>query len=345
MQEEIMRAGRLMTKDWCRLFKNSNLLLAFITVFSIVVLLSGVTLSWAADQKLKVVATVAPITNIVYNVGGNRIDLHGIVPEGVNSHTFEPAPSDAKVLAEADLIIVNGLHLELPTQSLAAKVKKKDAKVLSLGDNTISRKEWKFDFSFPESEGNPNPHLWPNIAHAMRYAELVRDALVGLDPKNKDYYAENTKKYLAQMDQLDRAIFECVRSIPEKNRKLVTYHDSFAYFAPRYGMTVIGAIQPSDFSDPTPREVARIIDQLKGEKVPAIFGSEVFPSKIVDQIGREAGAKVVDTLRDDDLPGELNDPEHTFVGMMKQNMIHMSSALGGAPACVKGIDARNVIGR
>ncbi len=174
--------------------------------------------SWAADQKIKVVTTVAPITNIVYNVGGDRIDLHGIVPGGVNSHTFEPAPSDAKVLAAADLIIVNGLHLELPTQNLASKVKKKEAKVLSLGDNTISRKEWKFDFSFPEVEGNPNPHLWPNIPHAMKYAELVRDALVSLDPKNKDYYAENTKKYLAQLSQLDKAIFECVKSIPEKNR-------------------------------------------------------------------------------------------------------------------------------
>ncbi len=323
--------------------KQLNLLMIGLFVVGLVSL--PISSPWAADRKIKVVTTVAPITNIVYNVGGNRIDLHGIVPEGVNSHTFEPAPSDAKVLAEADLIIINGLHLELPTQNLANKVKKKDAKVLSLGDNTISRKEWKFDFSFPESEGNPNPHLWPNIVYAMKYAELVRDALIGLDPKNKDYYTENAKKYLAQLAQLDKAIFECVKSIPEKNRKLVTYHDSFAYFAPRYGMTVIGAIQPSDFSDPTPREVARIIDQLKKEVVPAIFGSEVFPSKVVDQIGREAGAKVVDTLRDDDLPGAASDPEHTFVGMMKQNMIHMSSALGGDPGCAKGIDARNVIGR
>ncbi len=323
--------------------KRFNLLMIGLFVAGLMFL--PISSPWAADKKVRVVTTVSPITNIVYNIGGNRIDLHGIVPEGVNSHTFEPAPSDAKVLAEADLIIVNGLHLELPTQNLANKVKKKDAKVLSLGDNTISRKEWKFDFSFPESEGNPNPHLWPNIAHAMKYAELSRDALIGLDPKNKDDYTENSQKYLAQLTQLDKAIFECVKTIPEKNRKLVTYHDSFAYFAPRYGMTVIGAIQPSDFSDPTPREVARIIDQLKKEAVPAIFGSEVFPSKVVDQIGREAGAKVVDTLRDDDLSGAASDPEHTFVGMMKQNMIHMSSALGGDPDCVKGIDARNVIGR
>ena len=312
-------------------------------------LFGGVSLmppsSWGTDQKIKVVTTVAPITNIVYNIGGDRIDLHGIVTEGVNSHTFEPAPSDAKVLAAADLIIVNGLNLELPTQNLAGKVKKTGAKVLSLGDHTISRKEWQFDFSFPEVDGNPNPHLWPNIAYAMKYAGLVRDVLIELDPKNKIYYAENARNYQGQLDQLDRAIFGCVKSIPEKNRKLVTYHDSFAYFAPRYGMTVIAAIQPSDFSDPTPREVARIIDQLKKETVPAIFGSEVFPSKVVDQIAHEAGAKVVDTLRDDDLPGNPSHPEHTFVGMMKQNMIHMASALGGDPSCIQSLDSRNVIGR
>ena len=104
---------------------------------------------WAGEGKIKVVTTVAPITNIVYNVGGKHIDLHGLIPEGTDSHTFEPAPSDAKVLAAADLIIVNGLHLELPTQNLAAKVKKNEAKILSLGENTISRKEWQFDFSFP----------------------------------------------------------------------------------------------------------------------------------------------------------------------------------------------------
>lgn len=291
------------------------------------------------------VTTVAPITNIVYNVGGDRIELRGIVPEGVNSHTFEPAPSDAKILAAADLIIMNGLHLEIPTEKLALKVKKPATRILKLGDNTITRAEWRFDFSFPEEEGHPNPHLWPNIPHAMRYAELVRDALIELDPANADYYRDNAARFLAQLEKLDDAIFACVKTIPEKNRKLVTYHDSFAYFAPRYGMTVIGAIQPSDFSEPTPREVARIIDQLRREKVPAIFGSEVFPSKIVNQIGREAGARVIDTLRDDDLPGEADDPEHSFAGMMKQNLIILTSALGGDPSCMDGVDARNVVGR
>lgn len=295
-----------------------------------------------AMAELQVVTSVAPITNIVTNVGGRHVQVTGIVPEGVNSHTFEPAPSDAKVLRQADLIVMNGLHLELPTIKLAEKVKKAGTPILQLGDNTVSKAQWKFDFSFPEAEGHPNPHLWPNIALAMRYAEVTRDALVALDPERADDYYANTTDYLAKLAKLDAAIFDCVKSIPKANRKLVTYHDSYAYFAPRYGMTVVGAIQPSDFSEPTPREVIRIIKQLRKENVPAVFGSEVFPSRVLEQIAKEAGARYIDDLADDDLPGESDDARHTFIGMMKQNMEIMTQALGGDPRCVADIDVTNV---
>jgi zinc/manganese transport system substrate-binding protein/manganese/iron transport system substrate-binding protein len=214
---------------------------------------------------------------------------------------------------------------------------------MQLGDNAVSKSDWKFDFSFPEDQGHPNPHLWPNVALAMRYAELTRDALVKIDPANEATYYGNTTAYLAKLSKLDAAIFDCVASIPAKNRKLVTYHDSYAYFAPRYGMTVVGAIQPSDFSEPTPKEVGRIIKQLRSEQIPAVFGSEVFPSKVLKQIAKEANAKYIDELADDDLPGEASDPNHTFIGMMVNNMKIMTDALGGNNQCVAGIDATNVL--
>jgi zinc/manganese transport system substrate-binding protein/manganese/iron transport system substrate-binding protein len=296
----------------------------------------------AAAERLVVVTSVSPITNIVANVAAGRADVEGIVPEGVNSHTFEPAPSDAKKLKNADLIILNGLSLETPTIQLAQKVKKGSTQIFQLGDVAITRNDWKFDFSFPESKGHPNPHLWPNIALSMRYAEIARDIFVKVDPAHKDEYFANTTAYLAKLSKLDAAIFTCVQSIPETQRKLVTYHDSYAYFAPRYGMKVIGAVQPSDFSEPSPREVASIITQLRREQVPAVFGSEVFPSKVLEQIAKEAGAKFVDQLADDDLPGNAGDPDHTFIGMMTNNMRIMTQALGGNPACVKDVDATNI---
>src|SRR5205085_10564 len=125
------------------------------------------------------------------------------------------------------------------------------------------------------------------------------------------------------------------------NRKLLTYHDSFAYFAPRYGMTVIGAIQPADFAEPSPKEVADLINQIKAEGVPAIFGSEVFPSKVLDQIGREAGVQYIDTLRDDDMPGDPAAPEHTYFGMMLEDVATMTGALGGDPSALAAVDAAN----
>lgn len=293
-------------------------------------------------KKIKVLTTVAPITNIVRNVAGSNVELHGLIPEGSDSHTFEPVPSDVRYIAQADLIIVNGLHLEAPTMHLVDANKKKSAVVVKLADQTITRKEWVFDFSFPEDKGDPNPHLWLNVAHAMKYAELVRDALVKVDPANQAPYEANAAAYLAKLKQLDEAIMATMKTIPEKNRKLVTYHDSWAYFCPRYGCKVIGAVQPSDFAQPTPQDMVALIKQLKAEAVPAIFGSEVFPSKVLDQIGREAGVKFIDTLRDDDLPGELDAPEHTYVGMMKENVETMARALGGDPSPLAAIDPANV---
>jgi manganese/iron transport system substrate-binding protein len=288
------------------------------------------TLSGGAD-KLDVATTVAPISSIARNVGGDRIRLRGVIPDATNSHTFEPAPSDAQTLAKADLIVVNGLHLEQPTLDLAEASKRADAQVRMLGDRTITRDEWLFDFSFPESEGDPNPHLWMDVKYALRYAELIRDWFSEMDPPNATDYAANFAAYKARLDQLDGLIRQGVASVPEANRKLLTYHDSWAYWAREYGFKVIGAVQASDFSDPSPQEVANLIDQIKAENVPAVFGSEVFPSPVLEQIAKESGAKFVDELRDDEPPGDQNAPEHTYLGMVKNDMEVMIGALGGDP--------------
>jgi ABC-type Zn uptake system ZnuABC Zn-binding protein ZnuA len=290
------------------------------------------------DGRLRVVTTVAPLADLVRQIAGDRVRLVQLVPDGADSHTFEPHPSDARALQEADLIILNGLHLEMPTQRLADANRRPEAQVLLLGDSTIARDEWVFDFSFPESEGDPNPHLWLDPLYARRYVELIRDKLVELDQANAEYYRQNAAQLLERLARLDVAIGQAVQSVPENRRKLLTYHDSWAYFARRYGLRVIGAIQPSDFSEPSPREVAALVDQVRTENVPAIFGSEVFPSRVLEAIGRETGARYVDTLRDDALPGEPDAPNHTYLGMMLENMRTIFSALGGRVDVFDGID-------
>ena len=294
------------------------------------------------DTRLKVVTTVSPITSIVENIGGPRISLEGVVPEGVNSHTFEPTPSMAKLMAGADLIIINGLFLEEPTLALAESNKKDDAVILALGDRSVTPDEWQFDFTFPESAGHPNPHLWPDPNLGLRYAELVQDRLAALDPDNAAYYAGNLEIFRGKVEKMDQAIRAAVATVPEGNRKLLTYHDSWAYFAKQYGMEVIGAVQPSNFSQPSVREVAELIDQVKELGLPAVFGSEVFSSDVLEAIASEADAQFIDDLADDDLPGKPGDPGHTYLGLMKQNLTAMIPALGGDASVVAGLDIRNV---
>ena len=292
----------------------------------------------AENDGLLVVTTVAPLRNIIEEVGGDRISVVALVPEGTNSHTFDPPPSAVGEIEEADLIIINGLNLELPTLELAEANASDDTPIVLLGNLAVSPDEYVFDFSFPEEGGNPNPHLWTAPHLAVEYAEIVRGELSKVDPDGADYYANNAERLIARLWELDDAIADATATIPEAHRKLITYHDSFPYFAPRYGLEIIGAIQPSDFSEPSPREVADLIQQIREAGVPAIFGSEVFPSEVLDTIASEAGAVQVSTLSDDDLPGEPGDPENTLVGMMVENVRTMVTVLGGDASALDGFE-------
>ncbi|TMB95214.1 MAG: zinc ABC transporter substrate-binding protein [Chloroflexi bacterium] len=301
--------------------------------------------SGESNKKLNVVTTVAPLTNIVKNIGGDRIDLTGIIPDGVDSHTFEPRPENAKQLANADIFIMNGAHLEGSSEKVAEENLKDSSKIYKLAENTLSGDDEKtgflYDFSFPRSGGDPNPHLWMNPQYARKYAELTAGWLSDNDPANKSYYQDNLQAFDVGINRLDSAIRAATATVPQSNRKLLTYHDSWAYWARQYGWSVIGAIQPSDFSEPSAQDVARLIDQIKAEKVPAIFGSEVFPSPVTEQIARETSAKYINKLSDDEPPGDVGAPEHTYVGMLAFDMQQMIPALGGDAAPFDNFPVQN----
>ena len=293
-----------------------------------------------SDDRLRVVATVAPITSIVANIAGDSVTIDGLVPEGTNSHTFDPPPSAARLLSEADLVFVNGLKLEEPTRELAEANMTSAATLIEIGTTVLPQSEYIYDFSFPKQEGKPNPHLWTDPTYAIRYAAVIRDALIAADGDNADRYRANYVTFNARAEALDVALRADQETIPTGGRELLTYHDAYAYFAKTYGWTVIGAIQPKNFEDPTPKEVAALIDQIKAEKVPVIFGSEVFPSEVLAEIGRATGARYEDTLRDDDLPGNPGDPEHSWLGLMRYDYITMIRALGGTPTQLQALDPR-----
>jgi ABC-type Zn uptake system ZnuABC Zn-binding protein ZnuA len=303
----------------------------------------GCSLGSAVEGTLNIATTVAPITSIVANIAGDTdTSIVGIVPEGTNSHTFEPKPSDAATLESADVVFINGLVLEEPTKELALANLQDGAIICELGTEILPEADYIYDFSFPIEGGKPNPHLWTNPPMAKQYAQIVRDVLSRLSPSNADTFAANFDAFAAKIDALDEAMGVATATIPEGQRKLVTYHDAYAYFAKHYGYTVIGALQPSSFEEPTPKEVADLIEQIRSEGVTAIFGSEVFPSPVLEQIGTETGVRYVDVLRDDDLIGAPGDPEHSWLGLMRFNFATMVDALGGDSSALTSLDVSDV---
>ena len=296
----------------------------------------------AGKAQLSIGTTVAPITSIAANIGGDLVKITGIVPEGTNSHTFEPKPSVAELLSTIDVLFINGLKLEEPTRELAEANLKSGAVIVEIGTKSIPESQYAYDFSFPKSGGKPNPHLWTDPKYALKYAGIIRDELVKRDSADADYFRANYDKFKAKVDEFDKAMRTSFATIPRAKRKLLTYHDAYAYFGRDYGWDIIGAIQVSDFEDPTPKEVAGLIDQVKKTNVPAIFGSEVFPSPVLEQIGKEANVKYVDVLRDDDLPGAPGEAEHSWMGLMHFDYVTMTEAMGGDATALKAFKPADV---
>jgi ABC-type Zn uptake system ZnuABC Zn-binding protein ZnuA len=303
----------------------------------------GASSASGTDRRLRIVTTVSPITSIVANIVGDVARIDGVVPEGTNSHTFEPAPSAANVLSAADLVIVNGLKLEDPTLRLARANKKASAKVIEVGTAVLPESDWIYDFSFPKEGGKPNPHLWTDPLYARKYAEVIAREVSVADPANASRYAANLAAFVAKIDALDAALRAATATLPAEHRKLLTYHDAYAYFAKDYGWTVIGAMQVGSFEDPSPKEVAALIQQVRAERVPAIFGSEVFPSPVLERIGSEANVRYVDKLRDDDLPGKPGDDGHSWLGLMRFDYSTMVDALGGDSSTLRALDVKDVV--
>ena len=247
-------------------------------------------------DSILVATTVSPITSIVSRVGGDCVDVRGIVPEGTNSHTFEPAPSVAALLSDADVVFINGLKLEDPTLAMAEANMADGAELVELGTVALPEEDYIFDFSFPEEDGKPNPHLWTDPTYAIVYADIVREVLSERDPECADQMQEN------------------------------------------FGWQVVGAVQPSDFADPTPSEVVTLIEQIRAEGVPTIFGSEVFPSNVLEEVGNETGVRYEQSLRDDDLPGAPGEENHSWLGLMQYNFATMIEGLGGDASNVRAVD-------
>ena len=283
--------------------------------------------------KKRVLVSDPANTAIVREIAGDLLTVESIIPPGANGHTYEPVPGDAIKAARADLYIENGMELNLAVTNFVRANYRSGTPELSLADaipkNQVISTDTAEQIAAHGHAHSYNAHFWTSPEYAIMYAQQISTALSQLDTANSATYTTRANAFIERLRILDTAFAAAIASIPPQNKKLVVYHDSWSYFGRRYGIPVVGAIQPVSFSEPSADEIRRMIDQIRREAVPAFFGSEVFPSDVLNAISAETQADYYSDLSDEELPGTPGSPEHSYEGMMIQNVRMMTTALGG----------------
>ena len=268
-----------------------------------------------AQQPLNVVASFSILGDLVRNVGGDRVNVTTLVGPNSDVHIYTPAPADAKKIADARLVIINGLGLEgwLPrlVQSAGSK-----AAIVTATDGIAPRKL-----------GNAaDPHAWQSVANAGIYVTNISEALGAADPAGAVAYRANAQSYLAKLDALDREVREAAAQIPPARRKVISTHDAFGYFAAAYGIEFIAPLGVSTESEASARDIARIITEIRARKIPAVFLENISDPRLIGRISAETGARIGGTLYSDSLTDEKGDAP-TYIDMVRHNIKALTSAL------------------
>jgi zinc/manganese transport system substrate-binding protein len=268
-----------------------------------------------AQDRLNVVASFSILADFVQNVGGDRVNVTTLVGPGGDVHVYTPAPADAKKIADAKLVVINGLGLEgwLPRllQASGSKapitIATKDIAPLKLGSDA-------------------DPHAWQSAANAKIYVANIRDALVAADPAGAGIFSANADEYLAKLDGLDHEVRQAIAQIPQERRKVISTHDAFGYFASAYSVEFIAPLGVSTESEASARDIAGIITQIKTSKIPAVFLENISDPRLIRRISSETGARIGGTLYSDSLTGEKGDAP-TYIDMVRHNIKALTSAL------------------
>jgi zinc/manganese transport system substrate-binding protein len=268
-----------------------------------------------AGDRLNVVASFSILGDLVRNVGGSSVNVTTLVGPDGDAHVYVPTPADAKRIADAKLVFVNGLGLEgwLPrlVQSAGGKAVTITATAgiapLKLG---------------PDAD----PHAWQSPLNAKIYVANIRDALVAADPADAAAFRSNAAEYLAKLDGLDREVREAVAQIPQSRRKVISTHRAFGYFAAAYGVEFVAPVGVSTESEASARDIAGIISQIRAAKIPAVFLENISDPRLIRRIAAETGARVGGTLYSDSLTGEKGDSP-TYIDMVRHNIKALTSAL------------------
>lgn len=279
----------------------------------LVLMLLSINAPGANAREIRAVATFSVIGDLVEQVGGNRVRVDSIVPLGGDPHTWEATPREARNLAAADILFYNGLGLEIWVDRLIENTARQDLPVVVLSEGLTPLAGPKFT---AHSHEQGDPHFWLDVQHAMTYVERIRDALIDVDPNNRDYYQANAAEYLQELVELDQWITKQIQTIPAENRQIITYHDAFGYLANRYGLTISGFLVTNPDREPSAREMGEIIGRLQEFARPVIFIEPQLDSsaRYAQAIAQEVGGDVA-YLYSDSLSQEVS----TYKAMMEHN--------------------------
>jgi zinc/manganese transport system substrate-binding protein len=288
-----------------------------------IVTLLGVQ-SASADEKLDVVATFSILGDFVKNVGRDKVFVNTLVGPNGDTHVYTPSPTDAKKLAEAKLIFVNGLGLEGWLDRLIQASGTKAAIVVAT--KGIRPRENAAKEEDDRSHARTDPHAWQSVANAKTYVENICDGLVAADPEGKAAYEENAREYLVRLDQLDRDVRRTISNIPTDKRLIVTNHDAFSYFELEYGIKFTSPQGLSTEAEPSAKGMASIITSIRLSRAPAVFLESIRDPRLVEQVATETGVKIGGTLYSDALTDENGDAP-TYIDLVRHNLRQLSSAL------------------
>ncbi|WP_449410101.1 metal ABC transporter substrate-binding protein [Methylobacterium komagatae] len=279
----------------------------------------------AGEGPVRAVATFSILGDLVREVGGRHVEVSTLVGPGSDVHSFSPSPGDARKLAGADLVVVNGLGLEGWIERLIRASGTK-APVVTASNGVPTIEEADPHGHADHGHGAVDPHAWQSVANVKTYVANIRDGLAKVDPAHATDYASAAADYSAKLDALDRDVRAALSRIPAENRRLITTHDAFGYFAAAYGLKIMAPQGLSTESEASPRDVARIITQIRKEKVPAVFLETVTDPRQMERIARESGARIGGEIYSDAL-SPPDGPAPTYLAMIASNVKAFETAL------------------
>jgi zinc/manganese transport system substrate-binding protein len=275
-----------------------------------------------AQDKVRVVATFSILDDLARNVGGDRIASAPLVGPNMDAHVYSPSPTDTRTLQAAQVVVSNGLGFEGWIDRL---VRASGAKARLVVASTGIKPRSAGGHSHAHSH-DADPHAWQSVANARIYVTNIRDGLSAADPEGKPTYQANADAYLRKLDALEAEIKASLARIPAERRRIITNHDAFGYFSAAYGVAFIAPQGVSTEADVSARDIARIITQIRKDKITALFLENVTEPRMLQRVAQETGARIGGMLYSDALT-DSKGPAPTYIDMMRHNVGQLTQAL------------------